>query len=111
MCAAIVAWVAPANLALQIGTFVFVSIILAIIGSKVFSNKPSDGKVNPNPVYSIIDKEAIVTKEINNTNGTGKVIINGDTWSAKSSNDDIIPEGTKVKVLEIDGVKAVVEVI
>ena len=42
---------------------------------------------------------------------TGQVSINGEMWSAKSLTEEIIPENTKVKVLDIDGVKAVVEII
>lgn len=110
VCAAMVAWFEPANYSLQILVFTVVSGVLLIIGSKIFSNKKSN-RPTKSPVYSILGKEAIVTKDIDTSNGLGQVSINGDMWSAKSTSDDIIPENTKVKVLEIDGVKAVVEVI
>lgn len=67
-------------------------------------------KNNSQPVYSILGKTALVTKEINSLKGTGQISINGDIWSAKSSDlETIIPENTKVEVLDIDGVKAVVK--
>ena len=108
-CAAIVAWIYPGSYIAQLITFIVVSSILTFIGTKIFSNKQL--KEKQKPVYSILGKTAIVTKEISNLSGEGKISINGDTWSAKSNDDSIIPEDTKVKVLEIDGVKAVVEII
>ena len=56
-------------------------------------------------------KTAIVTKEIDSIKGTGQININGDIWSAKTTNEEIIPINSKVEVLEIDGVRAVVKVI
>ncbi len=109
VCAAVVAWFQPTNYLLQLLVFFSVSGILLLIGTKLLSNKAK--KPTKNPVFSILDKEAIVTKEINNQDGVGQVSVNGEMWSAKSKEDEIIPENTKVKVLEIDGVKAVVEVI
>ena len=32
----------------------------------------------------------------------------GDVWSAKSVAEEKIPKGTQVKILKVDGVKAVV---
>ena len=109
---AIVAWIAPENYALQMIVFLVVSAILAFIGSKFFSNKDEDNpSKSQNPVFSILGKQAIVTKEINNLSGSGQITVGGETWSAKSNSDEPIAEGTKVNVLEIEGVKAVVEVI
>ena len=81
------------------------------IGSKIFNDKSENRNVGSNPVYSIINKTAVVTKEINTAEGVGQISINGDIWSAKTKDDTVIPENTKVKVLDIDGVKAVVEII
>ena len=109
-CAAIVAYIWPGSYIAQLITFLAVSTILTIIGTNVFKTKQqSEGKKHP--VYSIIGKVAVVTKEINNLSGEGKISINGDTWSAKSKDETTIPENAKVKVLDIDGVKAVVELI
>jgi membrane protein implicated in regulation of membrane protease activity len=107
--AAVVAWFFPANYALQIWTFIIVSGVLLIIGTIKFYKH--DSNATPNPVYSIIGKEGVVTKPIDNVSGTGQIMVKGDTWSAKSANGENIPEGTKVNVLEIDGVKAVVQII
>ena len=112
LCSAIVAWIAPANYAVQIIVFLVVSAVLAFIGSKFFSNKDEDNQSKTqNPVFSILGKQAIVTKEINNLNGSGQITVGGETWSAKSNSDEVVKEGTKVNVIEIEGVKAVVEII
>ncbi len=105
--AAVVAGFYPTDYTLQLWTFILVSGILLIIGTIKFYKH--DSNKTPNPVYSIIGKEGIVTKAIDNISGSGQIMIKGDTWSAKSANDETIPEGTKVNVLEIDGVKAVVQ--
>jgi len=107
--AAIIEGLYPGSYIVELLAFVIVSTILTIIGTKALKNKQS--KIKTQPVYSILGKTGLCTKEINNSLGVGQISINGDFWSAKSKIDDIvIPENTKVKILEIDGVKAVVEI-
>ncbi len=111
ICAAVVARYFPDNYLAQILVFSIVSGVLSFIGSKIFTEKTQGKQVGSNPVYSIIGKTAIVTKEINTVDGSGQITVNGDKWSAKTNGEEVVPENTKVKVLDIDGVKAVVEVI
>ena len=43
-------------------------------------------------------------------NQKGAVVVRGLEWTARSVNDnEIIPEGSKVKVKEVNGVKLLVE--
>ena len=97
------------NLIVQTSVFVISSIIL------IFATKPLVNKFIGNKdkaatnVYSIIDKKGIVIEDINSTLGTGQVKIKGEIWSALCNDDNIIPKDTEVKVLEIQGVKVVVE--
>ena len=60
-------------------------------------------KKQPTNSDSLIGTDGIVTSEINNLEGTGKVYISGLTWSAKTSDGDIIPEGAIVTVEKIEG--------
>ena len=53
--------------------------------------------------------KAVVIQTIDNLKGTGQVVIRGMEWSAKAREDKIIKEGTVVKVITVEGVKAVVE--
>ncbi len=107
--AAIIAKLFPGSYLVQLIVFFSVSGVLAFIGSRILGSKDQSQMVGSNPVYSILGKEAIVTKDIDTVQGVGQISINGDIWSAKSKTDEIIPEKTKVKVLDIEGVKAVVE--
>lgn len=56
----------------------------------------------------VIGQEAVVTQTIDNLHGEGQVNIAGQTWTARSQDDRIIPEGTLVHVLRIEGVKVFV---
>ena len=94
------------NIVIQTTVFVISSTILIFV-TKPFVKK--FGQVQ-NPIstnfYSIIGKIGIVTTEINSV---GQIKIDGEIWSATcEDSSSVIPMGTKVKVLEIKGVKAIV---
>ncbi len=97
------------NLVIQTAVFVISSTIL------IFVTKPFVKKfaTNKNPiktnVYSIIGKNGIVTQDINPIEAVGQIKISGEVWSAISRDNQIIPKDTKIRVLEIKGVKAIVE--
>ena len=57
----------------------------------------------------VIGKTAIVIQDIDNIEGKGQVNISGQIWSARSQQAVVIPAGTEVKVLRIEGVKVFVE--
>ncbi len=110
ICAAVIEWLFPGAYLFELLAFFGVSGILLLLGSFLLQ-KDSSKNHGPNPVYSILNKTAVVTKEIDPSTGEGQITINGDKWSAKTRGNEVIPENAKVKVLEIDGVKAVVELI
>ena len=97
------------NLIIQTTVFVISSTIL-IFATKPFVKKFATNRntIKTN-VYSIENKVGIVTKDINPIEAVGQVKIDGETWSAISYDNKVIPKGTKIKVLEIKGVKALVE--
>lgn len=64
---------------------------------------------SPTNADRVIGREAQVTEEINNVAGQGQVVIMGQTWTARSQMNVIIPAGARVKVLRIEGVKVFVE--
>ncbi len=58
----------------------------------------------------MIGRQAIVISEINNLEGIGQVNTGGMEWSARSSYHNVVlPAGTVVTVLGVDGVKLIVE--
>ena len=94
---------------IQALVFVVTSTLLLIFTRPLvdkFIKTPKELKTN---AYSIIGKKAIVISKINNIEGVGQIKIDGDVWSAKSFDDEDIPEDTEVEITEIDGVKAVVK--
>lgn len=97
------------NIAIQMIAFVISSTIL-IFFTRKFANKISknDENIKTN-AYSIIGKKGLVIKDIEPISGEGQVKVGTEVWSAKSANDVKIEKGTEVKVIEINGVKAIVK--
>lgn len=58
---------------------------------------------------SLIGKIALVTETVDNITNVGEVKIQGQHWSAVSAHDIVIPADTKVRILEIQGVRLFVE--
>ena len=59
---------------------------------------------------SLIGKQAVITEPINNLQSRGRVIVDGMEWSARYSGDSgCAPEGTVVRIKDIQGVKLIVE--
>ncbi len=97
-----------ASMQVQVITFVISSILLIAfirpIVTKFF--KAKDVAMNSE---SVIGKNAVVIKEIDNLHGKGQVKVAGEIWSAVSSTDENIEEGATVVVLKIEGVKLIVK--
>ncbi|MBR1653397.1 MAG: NfeD family protein [Clostridia bacterium] len=96
------------NIAIQIGVFTISSIAL-LFCTRPFANKFAKTDNTVTNAKSVIGKKGIVTKQINSLKGTGQIKVGGESWTAKSSNEDIIEEGAQVTILDINGVKAIVE--
>lgn len=95
------------NMLIQTFTFVSVSIILILLTRKL-TDKINSKEV-PTNVYTILGKKATVSQTIDISKSQGQIKIDGDLWSAKPDEDEIIEEGSVVEILRIDGVKAVVK--
>ena len=95
------------NIIIQTAVFVISSAIL-IFATKPFVKKFAKTKDVKTNAYSIIGKNAIVTKDIDSINGKGQIKVDSETWSALGKDDMNIEKGTEVEVLKIDGVKAIV---
>ena len=93
---------------LQIVLFIVIS-ALCLLAIRPLAHKYFNSKVEPTNADRILGTEAVVTEAINNLQATGAVRIGGITWSARSESDTLIPTGTLVRVLRIEGVKVYVE--
>ena len=57
--------------------------------------------------YALIGKKAVVVEEVTGTQGLIK--LSGEVWSARALDEDqVIPAGTPVDVMEIEGATAIV---
>lgn len=88
----------------QITVFSILSIILMLL-TKPLTDKLFKTKETPTNAKSIIGKQGIVLKAIDNLNCKGQVKVAGEVWTAISSTNEIIPVDANIEVEEIDGVK------
>ncbi len=95
------------SITIQIIAFLTVSIVL-LIATRPIVKKHINKKSQPTNADRSIGQNAVVTEEINNLLGKGTAKINGVEWTARSENGDIIPTGSTVTVIRIDGVKLIV---
>ena len=97
------------NLVLQLIVFLIVSFVLLFFTRPFVMKFINKSHVKTN-YEGVIGKIVRVTEDINNIDGTGTAIVNGLEWTARASEDDKkIPAGQLVKVVNISGVKLIVE--
>ena len=96
-----------ANLWVQITVFLVVSAI-ALYFTRPLVKKFVNNKVEPTNADMLIGKECRVVETIDNLSGTGAVYVDGKTWTARTVDEEIIPEGQLVKAERIEGVKLIV---
>ena len=93
----------------QATIFVFASIVL-IFATKPLVKKLTKGSTNiKTNAFSIEGKTAKVILDIDPAEGCGQIKVNGEKWSAKSIDESFISKDTEVKIVKIEGVKAIVE--
>ena len=94
---------------LQIVIFLLLS-ALSLMLLKPLSRKWMAGhKAARTNADRVIGETALVTEDIDNTMATGQVQVDGQIWTARSAHGVVIPAGSRVKVLSIQGVKVMVE--
>lgn len=97
------------GLVLQIIVFFAVSIILLALTRPIAVKYLNNTRVKTN-AGSLIGENGVVKEEIHNLNATGLITVNGVDWSARGKEPhDVIAAGSVVRILEIQGVKLIVE--
>ena len=65
--------------------------------------------VTPNRTATNADmalgREAYLTESVDNIRGTGALKLDGKVWTVRSADQQILPEGTLVKIVRLEGVK------
>ena len=92
------------NITIQIGIFVIFGLIFMLLTRK-FVKKAVPKKVKTN-LDRIVGMEGIVTEKITKSH-PGEVKVDGKRWTAVAEKS--IPEGSIVKILEINSTKLTVE--
>ncbi len=97
------------SILIQTIVFIVVSFILMIFTRPLVNRIISIKETVPTNIYTIKNKEGYVIDDLNNIDYSGKVKVNGELWSATSDTD--LKKGTKIKVIDVDGVKLKVEAV
>ena len=92
---------------LQITLFILVSaVLLALLWPIV--QKYMKPKLTATNVDALVGTLGIVVSPIDNVDAVGQVKLNGMEWSARSTTGEPIPQGVKVRVDRVQGVKVFV---
>ena len=94
----------------QFIVFIVVSGILFVFGRR-FADRVTEKQPPGIGADRFVDQDGIVLEKIDNSTNTGSVRVGQDEWRAISETGDIIPEGVRIKVTQIDGTRAVVKMI
>ena len=107
--AAMIGAVCKASLPIQIVLFVVVS-MAALVVTRPLVKKYVNAKVQHTNADRILGQECVVTEQVDNLAGTGEISVDGKRWTARSSDLAVIPQGSRVTVERIEGVKAIVKI-
>ena len=106
--AALIAAFCGANLIIQIIVFIAVS-ILALVITRPLVKKYINPKKEHTNADRVIGQVGIVAEDIDNIKATGQVKTDGKIWTARATDNSIIPSGSEVIIEKIDGVKLIVK--
>ena len=111
---AVCAWIASVAggpVWLQLCIFAGVSVLMLIL-TRPIALKYLKPKREPTNADAVPGKEGVVVADVKPIEGIGQIKVGGQIWSAKPEDGtEVIPVGTRVKVLRIEGVKAVIRVL
>jgi inner membrane protein len=91
----------------QLTAFIVVSLVLFALSRQIAAKMVKD---QPPGIGAdrLIDQEAMVIEEINPPENKGRVKIRSEEWLAESSDNSVIPSGTRVQVVRVSGTRLVV---
>lgn len=107
--AALIAAAFSANIGVQIGIFIVVSLLLLIFTRPILK-KLFPVRFQATNFDRCIGKTAVAEEEIDNIAGTGCIKIDGVFWTARCEDSTkTVKKGELVRIVKIEGVKAFVE--
>lgn len=98
-----------ASLVVQIVIFLAVSFLVLFL-YRPLALKYVNQRLTKTNVDDLVGKEGRITEKVDNLSQTGRMVINGMDWAARTESDAItIEPDTVVKVLKVVGVRLIVE--
>ncbi|BCV21406.1 NfeD family protein [Moorella sp. Hama-1] len=96
------------SLSYQVGIFVVISIILAVFVQPILKRTfVVNHQGRPSNTDALVGQRGYVAEEV--TGDRGLVKVNGETWSARSLDGQILAPGTLVEVIRVEGAKLLVK--
>ena len=96
-----------AGIGLQIAVFVIISAV-CLTALRPLVRRHIAPKLTKTNVDAVVGSTGLVTVAIDNVSAQGQVKLGAMEWTARSESGEAIPQGTLVKVVRIEGVKAIV---
>lgn len=95
--------------AVQVVLFIVVSVGL-LVATKPWAQRFINGRAEKTNADRAIGQIVRITERVSNIDQSGKAIVQGMEWTVRTRSDnEVIEEGEFAKVLEINGVKLIVE--
>jgi membrane protein implicated in regulation of membrane protease activity len=92
----------------QLAAFAAVSLVL-FASSRRFAERFSKKQPPGIGADRFIGKQGVVLEDIDNVENVGRVRLDKEEWRADSETEEIIPAGTQVEVVRLDGTHLVVK--
>lgn len=94
---------------LQVGVFFIVTFVLLFF-TRPWAMKYINERKQRTNYEEVLDKEVRVLEDVDNRQGCGRAVYNGMEWTARSASDDItFAAGEMARVVEVRGVKLIIE--
>ena len=105
---ALIAALVGANVWVQLGIFLAVSLLLLIF-TRPAALRYMNKSTLKTKVDSLTGEVGVVSERIDNLEATGKVKLNDVLWTARSEDGTVIEEGAVVEISRVEGVKLIVK--
>ena len=98
-----------ANIWVQLICFIIVSIAI-LLSVRPLAEKYVNRNTKKTNIDAVVGRRLVAKTDIDNIHGKGKIDMDGSTWLAQSSVDEIvINAGEEVRVVKVVGAKLIVE--
>lgn len=93
---------------LQLLVFTAVSVVLLIF-TRPLIQKHVNARVQKTNADSLVGTEIRIAERVSNIDETGMAVVQGREWTVRSSDNSVLEPGDLATVVEIQGVKLIVE--